>query len=127
MATKKKKARKAARRTKAPEKKAKGAIRTPPRESRKGAKRVKKGKKANKVKFPSKLIPLKDIDKKTRTLISEADTLEAAYLDNEDKFREKLIEIRKKLGGSSFQHPDRGPMSIMERGYVFWRKKPSGK
>lgn len=39
-----------------------------------------------------------------------------------------LLQLVNELGGSSFQHPTRGAMSIMLRdGAAFWRSKPEGR
>ncbi len=78
-------------------------------------------------KVQSTLIKLKDIPPKALKAIEKADALEVAAADAMEAFREQLSKIPDVLGGRSFEHPERGPMSIMERGYWFWRKKPYGK
>lgn len=96
----------------------------------KKAKKAKKAKRAEKPKrsWVSVLIKNKDISKKGKALIKEADALEVQIADAQDALREKLHAITKELGGATFEHAERGAMTIMTRGEkTFWRAKPAGK
>jgi hypothetical protein len=63
----------------------------------------------------------------SKKVISKLDDLEVQIED----LREEQQTLFQKLSttvGSTFLHPDRGPMSIMERGEIwYWRVKPSGR
>jgi len=64
---------------------------------------------------------------KAKQLITGLDKLEMEIEDLKDKQQEKfkqLVEVE----GNTFLHPERGPMSIMQRNDAYyWRVKPTGR
>lgn len=104
-------------------KKVKRAKRVEEDEAPQSERRPKREKKA----FKGKMVPEALLSPKAKKIIAKADKLEVEIADRQDEFRTALEELTGELGGvKSFEHPDRGPMSIMERGYLFWRAKPGG-
>lgn len=76
----------------------------------------------------SGLVREKDLTPKAKKLIAEADALEVRIADDRDALETKLNAIQKEVGGPSFEHPERGAMTIMHRNEkTFWRAKPAGK
>lgn len=77
-------------------------------------------------------VPFNKMSSKAKELVSEVDNLEIQLADYKDMIAEKLQELIEELGGCSFEHPDRGAMTIMQRGKEsplskwFWRAKPQG-
>ena len=98
----------------------------PEKVEKRGRPRKKESEKAKR-KVSSTLIRAKDIPPAALKAIEKADRLEIAAADAQEAFREQLSKIPGVLGGKSFEHPERGPMSVMERGHWFWRSKPMGK
>lgn len=69
-----------------------------------------------------------ELSKEALKLIESADKLEVNIADAEDELGTTLKKIVEATGGASFEHPQRGAMTIMSRGgKFFWRGKPSGK
>jgi len=95
--------------------------------SPKVAKAVKKGAKAKKErKFVSQSKMATKLSPEVLALIKKADALETDIADKTEAFEGHLKKILDKLDSKSFMHPDRGPMSIMTRGKIYWRRKPTG-
>lgn len=76
----------------------------------------------------SVMVKKADIPVEALKLITKADVYEKQIDDAKAALEEILPSIVKSLDGSSFEHPTRGPMSIMFRGdKVYWRPKPPGR
>lgn len=74
-------------------------------------------------------VPLDQMSKEALGIIKKLDAFELAIADGKDGMLEYLPKLIEALGGSAtFEHPERGPMSIMHRGenVYFWRSKPNG-
>jgi hypothetical protein len=75
----------------------------------------------------SMMLPAAQLSKEAKALIQKVDDIEVAIEDKKDEFKETLGKLQNAVGGSSFEHPTRGPMSIMcRKGVWFWRVKPAG-
>ncbi len=130
MATKKKKATKKAPAKKAVREKEKPEVTAKPK-AKKAAKAAKTKKDSTKAKrrriWMSVMVKKDDLTKDALKKIKQADELEVQIADASDNLRLKLEEVTEALGTCSFEHPDRGPMTIMSRGdKTFWRVKPAG-
>lgn len=64
-----------------------------------------------------------------KRLVSDVDAAERALEEAETALSEALTDLKAALDGyTTFDHPTRGPTSVMERGgKVFWRSKPEGR
>ena len=81
---------------------------------------------AKKQTWSSKMVRQADLGK-AAALIKKADALEVQILDAQEAFRAQLGAIAEALQSPSFEHPERGPMTIQTRGEkTFWRSKPMG-
>ena len=77
--------------------------------------------------FLSLCVPASELSKEAIKAIETLDKLEVQIADLTDSFQAALSDAVQKIGGSSFEHPTRGQMSIMQRGDKwFWRSKPAG-
>ena len=94
-----------------------------PKEEKKARKKEKKAKK-----FSKKVALYADLDATARKAITEVDRAEMLYNDAKDKMQVALENLRAALPKPTFEHPERGPMSVMKRGdVIWWRKAPDGK
>ena len=86
-----------------------------------------KAKKAKTSAVPERTTMITEFDGRQTKLLASCDAAEAAIEAAKEKFGEALANFVDALGSSSFNHPERGPMSIMSRnGQWFWRRKPTG-
>lgn len=68
-----------------------------------------------------------DLSSATLKLIAKADLLEERIIQSQADLQEVLGSIAESAGACTFEHPVRGPMTIMVRGEkTYWRGKPSG-
>lgn len=76
----------------------------------------------------SLMIKKEEISANALKLIKKMDELEVKVADLEDEIAELFPEIVRALGHPTFEHPERGAMTIMFRGSTwFWRSKPAGR
>lgn len=75
----------------------------------------------------STMVKAGDLSEKAKKLIDKADKLEESIAVAEVDLMTALLDIVNEVGGSSFEHPKRGPVSVMTRNEkTYWRKKPPG-
>lgn len=93
--------------------------------SKGGKKTVKKEAPAKAERAPARtrMIAKADLTKAQLKAIEVADAAEIAVGDAEDDLMAKLENLRSVLGQPTFEHPDRGPYTVLTRGEVtFWRR-----
>jgi hypothetical protein len=94
---------------------------------KKEAKATKKAPAKRKRVWLSVMVAAADLTPSAKKLISAADSLEVQIADAQDHLKDKLALLKEAIGGATFEHPSRGPMTIMDRGdKTFWRTKPAG-